>query len=84
MEITVTDFMHQWNATNLHFHGRPTDARIDPVAESLVEKCVSDAEAEGLSLGDLEDQFGGLPAYIQGELERIASDESARNVRKEY
>lgn len=76
--------MHGWIAANVHYHGKPTEAGVDQVKDSLAAKCVADAEVEGLSLDDLEGQFGSLDAYIQGEVARIGHEEAARNVTKEY
>ena len=72
MKITVPDFMHDWVSENFHHQACPTEGGIDAEPEALANRCRADAEAEGLSLEELEAQFGNLTIYMQSELDRIA------------
>jgi hypothetical protein len=72
MQISASDFMHDWVTTNIHARADPAGGGFDSEPEQLAKRCLADAEAEGLSLDGLEAHFGDLTRYMQSELKRIA------------
>ena len=61
MTITVTDVVRDWVSVNVHSIDYPSEDQIDPEAKRLAQKCAADAAAEGISLEEIENQFGSLP-----------------------
>lgn len=75
MTTDITGFISRWTFENVNVeHHEPGDEIINP----LVEKLVSDARDEGISVDDLKDAAGSPRDIITGALGERMSEEQDR------
>lgn len=76
MDRRIDDFMREWLTENVSAEGYPAEAGADPGIEELVERCVINAEAAGISEDELVAAYGDLAVFMREALERAGDDQT--------
>jgi hypothetical protein len=75
MSQQAEDLMRERMTENVSAEGYPAEAGADPNAEALVQRCLINAQAVGLTEQDLVAQFGDLRSLMQEALVRASEDQ---------
>ncbi len=83
MGENVTDFVNTWVNENINPTAYAGDGESHPETEQMVEQLLADAEAEGITRAQIEEHFGDVEDFIDGQFESATDDEVQRLVDKD-
>lgn len=79
----VTDFVNTWVQENINPTAYAAEGGGHPETEQTAEQLLADAEEEGISRADIEEHFGNVEKFIDGQFEKSTDDEVQRLVDKD-
>jgi hypothetical protein len=79
----VANFVNTWVQENINPTAYAAEGGSHPGTEQAVEQLLADAQSEDISRADIEEYFGNVEDFIDGEFERAADDEVQRQVDKD-